>query len=189
MGRLCEPDRTIQYWWRENREARRASVLYAYPLGKAQRLLSALDPTAGPIVFSDAIERVNEIYRAAGVALPHSAQTKDFSQSLIIGPANLHGSPWVRRFGATASTAFASGWMRIRGARRRRSLDRGFVLSDHAGWNELQTAIAQTGAETVWTAHGYTAPLARWLTERGIQAVPLELALPASEASEEEAPE
>ena len=188
-GDPAETIAQIHDWWRENREAGRASVLYAYPLGKAQRLLAALDPTAGPIVFSDAIERLNAIYRAAGVALPHSAETKDFSQALIIGPANLHGSPWVRRFGATASTAFASGWMRIRGARRRRSLDRGFVLSDHAGWNGLQTAIAQTGAEIVWTAHGFTAPLAHWLTEQGKQAVPLELAWPGGEASEEELPE
>src|SRR5215467_10562795 len=68
------------------------------------------------------------------------------------------------------STAFASGWMQIRGARRRRSIDRGFVLSDHADWPGLLGAIRATGAERVWVTHGYTAVLARWLQEKGLKA-------------------
>ena len=98
---------------------------------------------------------------------------------LIVASPLAQGSAWLRRFG-TASTAFASGWMRIRGARRRRSLDRGFVLSDHADWPELLQAIEQSGAETVWVTHGYVAPLVRWLQEHGKQAVPVELAMPAN---------
>jgi len=75
--------------------------------------------------------------------------------------------------------------MRIRGARRRRSLDRGFVISDHADWPALHEAIAQTGAETVWVTHGYVAPLVRWLNEHGRRAVPVELTLPAGEEAAE----
>ena len=184
-GESADTIAQIHDWWRENREARRASILFAYPIGKAQRILSALDPTAGPLVFFEGVERMSAVYRAAGVALPQSAETKDFSQALIIGSANLLGSRWARRFGASPSLAFASGWMRIRGARRRRSLDRGFVMSDHADWPALHQAIAATGAETVWVTHGYIGPLVRWLNEHGKQAVPVELALPAAEEAAE----
>ncbi|MEO8596990.1 MAG: ligase-associated DNA damage response exonuclease [Candidatus Solibacter sp.] len=190
--RWSDPDETlaqIRHWWRENREAGRASILFAYPVGKSQRLLSALDETEGPLVYFEGVERINQVYRASGVPLPYSAQTQDFSQALIVGSANLHGSPWARRFGAGASTAFASGWMRIRGARRRRSLDRGFVMSDHADWPGLQTAIAATGAETIWVTHGYVGPMVRWLTEQGKRAVPVELALPESQAADAEVAE
>lgn len=167
----------IEAWWRVNRESGRASILFAYPLGKAQRILASLRDPAGPIVFHDPVERINAVYRSQGIALPKSSDTKDFSAALIVAPANLHGSPWVRRFDA-ASTAFASGWMRIRGARRRRSLDRGFVLSDHADWPALLTAIEQSGAENVWVTHGYLGPLVHWLEEHGKQALAVEVAAP-----------
>ena len=175
----------IQHWWLDNQQSNRASILFAYPVGKAQRILSALDPAAGPLVFHESMERVNAIYRAQGIALPLPAETSDFSTALILASPNLQGSPWLRRFGP-ASTAFASGWMRIRGPRRRRSLDRGFVLSDHADWPALLHAIEQSGAETVWVTHGYIAPLVRWLQEHGKQAVPVELTLPTD--SEEPTP-
>ncbi|MGA2742816.1 MAG: DNA ligase-associated DEXH box helicase, partial [Bryobacteraceae bacterium] len=79
----------------------------------------------------------------------------------------------MRRF-SPFSTGFASGWMRIRGARRRRSLDRGFVLSDHADWQGLMTAIRESGASRVWVTHGYRAPLVQWLTQQGIEAQAIE---------------
>ncbi len=90
----------------------------------------------------------------------------DWSSALIVAPPSCNGTPWMRKFG-TVSTAFASGWMRLRGARRRESLDRGFVLSDHADWPGLLSAIEATGAEQVLVTHGYRAPLVRWLEERG----------------------
>jgi putative mRNA 3-end processing factor len=126
------------------------------------------------MVFADSVERINAIYRGQGVALPLPAGTTDFSQALIVASPASQGSSWLRRFG-TASTAFASGWMRIRGARRRRSLDRGFVLSDHADWPALLLAIDLSGASQVWVTHGYVAPLVRWLSEHGKQALPVEL--------------
>jgi putative mRNA 3-end processing factor len=60
--------------------------------------------------------------------------------------------------------------MQIRGIRRRRAVDRGFALSDHADWPGLLSAIAATGAQQVYVTHGYSEPLVRWLTERGIDA-------------------
>ena len=167
----------INRWWRANQEAGKASLLYGYALGKAQRLLAGVDASIGPIFTHGAVEKVNEAYRASGVALPattHVGQVKsaEWKQALIVAPPSAHGTPWMRRFGSL-STAFASGWMRIRGTRRRRAIDRGFVLSDHADWPELGRAIAASSAEMVWVTHGYVTTLVRWLRERGLAAVGL----------------
>jgi putative mRNA 3-end processing factor len=171
-----EAFRDIRAWWRANREAGRASIIFAYALGKAQRVLAGLlNADEGPIFTHGAVERLNQDYRASGVALPTTTHAtsqprgRDWAGALIVAPPSAGGSPWIRRFGS-ASTAFVSGWMRIRGMRRRRSVDRGFVLSDHVDWPSLLTAIAATGAERVLVTHGYRDQLARWLTEHGIEA-------------------
>lgn len=169
----------INSWWRANQEAGKASVLFAYTLGKAQRVLAGLNPDIGPICTHGAVEKLTQCYRERGIHLPPTtyvgaAEGVDWSRAMILAPPSSNGSLWLRRFGAF-STGFVSGWMRIRGARRRRSLDRGFVLSDHADWPGLLTAIEQTGAEKVWVTHGYRAPLVRWLQEnRGLDAQSLE---------------
>jgi putative mRNA 3-end processing factor len=160
------PETTIAIhdWWRANREAGRTSVLFAHPLGKAQRVLSMLDRSIGPVCAHGAVEKYSAIYRAQGIALPPMQEV--VKGALVLAPPSAMGSPWLKRFGVI-STAMASGWMRIRGARRRRSLDRGFALSDHADWAGLLRAIDETRAEAIWVTHGYRAPLARWLEERG----------------------
>lgn len=168
----------IQAWWLDNQERGKASLLFAYSLGKAQRVLASLDASIGPIYTHGAVESVNQIYRAGGAALPETilateAREKNWSRALILAPPLANGTPWTRRFGRI-STAFASGWMRIRGARRRRSLDRGFVLSDHADWPGLLRAIEATGASSVWVTHGYRQPLVRWLTGHGVAAQAVE---------------
>ena len=173
----------IHQWWRANRMAGLASLLYAYPLGKSQRVLARLDGSIGPIFVHGSIERFSRIYRSEGIALPLPAQGKGSAGALILGPPEAHSGPWTKQFGA-ASTGMVSGWMRIRGTRRRRSLDRGFVLSDHADWPELLRAIDETRAETVWVTHGYRAPLVRWLEEHGRKAVALELHFEGGEAEE-----
>ena len=103
---------------------------------------------------------------------PIATEVKDkslFRRALIVAPPSAQGSTWTRRFG-DYSDAFASGWMQLRGARRRRSVDRGFVLSDHADWPGLQRAIVATGAERVIVTHGYEAVMVRWLTDQGLEA-------------------
>jgi putative mRNA 3-end processing factor len=117
-------------------------------------------------------------YRTAGVALPpttHAAamERADRGRAIVIAPPSADGSTWVRRFGEHA-TGFASGWMLVRGTRRRRSLDRGFPLSDHVDWPSLMAAIDATGAERIWVTHGFTAPVVRWLREMGRDAVAIE---------------
>jgi len=119
------------------------------------------------------------MYRDSGVALgpteyARSAPARtDWTRALILAPPLAKTSPWLRRFG-DFSTGLASGWMRIRGTRRRRSIDRGFVISDHADWPALLDAIRASGAGRVWVTHGYRAPLARWLEENGIEAHAIE---------------
>lgn len=115
-------------------------------------------------------------YRDGGVEQPATTYVGEadgkvgFAGALVLAPPSAHGTPWMRRFGAV-STGFASGWMRIRGVRRRRSVDRGFVVSDHADWPSLLAAIDATGASRVWVTHGYREPLVRWLRDsRGLDA-------------------
>ncbi|RFU48943.1 ligase-associated DNA damage response exonuclease [Paraburkholderia sp. DHOC27] len=167
----------VDSWWRHNAAEGRASVLFCYSFGKAQRVLASIDPAIGPIFCHGAVEPLNRAYRDAGVALPpvrlvSEIAAKDkaiFKQALVIAPPSAQGSAWMRRFG-DYSDAFASGWMRLRGTRRRRGVDRGFVLSDHADWPGLQSAIQATGAGRIIVTHGQVEPMVRWLREQGLQA-------------------
>ena len=165
----------IEAWWRANAAEGRTSVLGAYALGKAQRLLAGLDTAIGPVLTHGAVEATNRVLRGQGLALPETipvtAETKgrDHPGALVLATPSALGTPWMRRFGP-ASTAFASGWMRLRGVRRRRAADRGFVMSDHADWTGLNAAIGETGAERVFVTHGYTASFRDWLTEQGYDA-------------------
>lgn len=167
----------INAWWRANQRAGKASVLFAYALGKAQRLLAGVDASIGPIYTHGAVERLNHDYRAVGIVLPpttvaSTVKRRDWSDALIVAPPSAQGTPWMRRFG-TVSTGVASGWMQLRGTRRRKAVDRGFALSDHADWPGLLAAIDATGAEEIWVTHGYTAVLARWLNQHGYRALTL----------------
>jgi putative mRNA 3-end processing factor len=173
----------INRWWRANQAEGRASVIFAYALGKAQRVLAGVDPHIGPIYVHGAVHVMNQAYAASGVALPpteyaqeyvRSGSTKpDWSQALIVAPPSAQGTPWLQRFGEI-STGFASGWMRVRGQRRRRSYDRGFVLSDHVDWPSLLEVVSATGAERVLVTHGYVAPVVRWLREHRVDAYGLD---------------
>lgn len=174
----------IHAWWRTNQETGRASLLFAHPLGKAQRLLALLDPSIGPIYSHEAVEQITGIYRAQGIALAPTIEVADngpWSRALVLAPPSAHGSSWERSFGS-ASTGFVSGWMRIRGTRRRRSLDRGFVLSDHADWSGLLRAIEESRAECVWVTEGYRVPMVRWLEEHGRRALAIETRFEEDEA-------
>ena len=176
--RWCAPDEIfagVNAWWRANAEAKRASVIFAYAFGKAQRILASVDASIGPIVVHGAVETLNRGYIECGVALPATRMVgelgtkEDFGGALVVAPPSAQASPWMKRFG-DYTDAFASGWMAIRGARRRRVVDQGFVLSDHADWPSLNRAIEATGASRVFVTHGHTTPLVQWLNEHGIEA-------------------
>ena len=169
----------IKEWWRQNREVGKTSILYAYALGKAQRILQALADEPAPFGVHGAVLPYLSGYKAAGVKLPSvlSANAENSSvlkkQALIVAPPSAANTSWLKKF-APHSQAFASGWMRVRGRRRRRALDRGFVLSDHADWPGLLQAIDATEAESVSVTHGASDILVRHLKEKGIDAKALE---------------
>jgi putative mRNA 3-end processing factor len=180
--RWSEPARlfeAINAWWRANAQAGRASVLFGYAFGKAQRILASVDASIGPILVHGAVETLNAAYREAGVGLPgvkvaiELEKKLDVAGALVIAPPSAQSTPWLKRFG-DYSDAFASGWMAVRGQRRRLAVDQGFVLSDHADWPGLNRAIDATGATRVLVTHGYALPLVQWLRERGLDAAALD---------------
>ncbi len=169
----------INAWWAANAAQGRASVLYCYSFGKAQRILSGVNASIGAIVVHGAVEPLNRAYREAGVPLPPTQLVSEVEDkatlktALVLAPPSVSGSVWMRRFGDKGSgysDAFASGWMHLRGARRRRGVDKGFVMSDHADWPGLQAAIKATQAERVIVTHGQVPVMVRWLEEQGLQA-------------------
>lgn len=168
-------------WWRSNEASGKASVVFCYALGKAQRLLAEIGARSNrPIFVHGAVDALLPAYREAGIELPDTIpvldrpKDKSFAGELVIAPPSAFGSPWMQRLGE-CGTAFASGWMRVRGHRRRRGFDEGFVLSDHADWPGLLQTIDTTGAEKVYATHGYSDTLARYLREaKDIEAEPLQ---------------
>lgn len=164
----------INRWWSDNKQQGMTSVLFGYSLGKAQRLLKHLDPTIGKIYTHAAVENLNEVIRSV-VSLPETIRiTKETNRDeikgqLVLAPPSAHGSPWLRKM-VPYVTASASGWMTFRGARRRRAIDKGFVLSDHCDWKGLLTSIEATGAERVICTHGYSDIFSRYLREKGYEA-------------------
>jgi len=179
----------INDWWRGNQAQGRTSVVFAYSLGKAQRVLAGVDAAIGPIAVHGAVANFLPLYRRAGVALPEAEKlTKDNApgikgRGLVVAPGSAQGTPWLRRV-APHSLAFASGWMAVRGARRWRALDRGFVLSDHVDWPGLIDAVKATGAETIGATHGQTAPFIRYAREElGLNAYPVPTRFAGEQAS------
>ena len=170
--------REVFDWWRGNRQQGVASVLFAYALGKAQRILAELSVlTDEPVYLHGAVTGLVDAYRAAGVAmLPTQpatvAKAANYAGALILAPPSAAGSPWMRRFGEHR-TGFCSGWMRVRGDRRRRGYDRGFVLSDHADWPSLLRTFRDTNARRILLTHGYTDAMCRYLQEQGVDATAL----------------
>lgn len=180
----------INDWWTANRAEGRVSMLGAYALGKAQRLLCMLEAGNAPILTHGAVEATNDVLRNTGIDLPDTipvtpeTDLKAYPGALVIAPPSALGSAWAKRFGPV-SNGFASGWMRLRGVRRRRAMDRGFVVSDHADWDGLNRAIKATGAERVFVTHGYTSVFRRWLESQGYDAGIVETEFSGDDASEE----
>lgn len=177
----------IYQWWQTNRSAGRPSVLFCYAFGKAQRVLAQLARLTDASVFEHgAVAELTALYRDAGVDMVPTLRVdlrekRDYTGELIIAPPGAAGSTWMRRF-KNASTGFCSGWMQVRGNRRRRGYDRGFVLSDHADWPSLLKTIDDVGAQQVFLTHGHADTLVRLLRERGYCVD--ELRVPDREASD-----
>ncbi|MBA2728945.1 MAG: ligase-associated DNA damage response exonuclease [Parachlamydiaceae bacterium] len=170
-------EKQIFDWWQENANNGHPSILFCYSLGKAQRVMSLLSNHSDKTVhLHGAVYSLSQLYNEMGVKLipytpvSESAKGSLFNQDLIIAPPSAIGTPWMKRF-PSSRTALASGWMEVRGTRRRRALDRGFVLSDHADWSSLIRTIEQTKAKIVLTTHGNSGTLAKYLREeKGLDA-------------------
>ena len=164
----------INNWWQQNQSDGRTSVIFGYSLGKAQRLLKYLDTSIGKIYTHGAIENMTEVLRPQ-LEMPKTTRiTRDIKKeeikgNIVVAPPSAHGTPWIKKM-VPYVTASASGWMTFRGARRRRAIDRGFVLSDHCDWQGLLSSIKETGAEKIICTHGYTDIFSRYLREIGYDA-------------------
>ena len=165
----------INQWWRENAAQGKVSFITGYSLGKAQRMLQGFDPSIGKIYTHAAVENLNEVIRAQGVPLPDTIRAtkeipyKDYNGNIVIAPPSVLNSNWMKKL-KPVSVGICSGWMTLRGARRRKAVDRGFVLSDHVDWKDLNTAVASTEAERVIVTHGYTKVYTRYLRDQGLRA-------------------
>jgi putative mRNA 3-end processing factor len=167
-------------WWQHCKAQGKAAVLFCYSLGKAQRILAELTAfTQETVLLHGAMPPLVKVYRQAGVKmLPTEAigtppKGTSFAGRLILAPPGAGGTPWMRRF-TPYETGFASGWMRLRGTRRRKGYERGFVMSDHTDWPGLIRTIEETGAPRVLATHGNTSALIQYLRERGIDAAELQ---------------
>lgn len=167
----------IENWWRQNQQAGKTSLLTAYALGKAQRILSLIDASIGSIYCHGAVDAVNQLHHASGHLkgsfpyLSPNLSKKELEGALVLAPPAALGTAWSSKL-APLSTGIASGWMMLRGAKRRRNADRGFLFSDHADWAGLNEAVAATGAEHVICTHGYTEAFSEWLNHQGYRATP-----------------
>ena len=165
----------INSWWQQCTSDGLTPILAAYGLGKAQRLIAGLDTNIGPILTHGAIEKTNQIMRDQKIAIPETflvtskLDLANFKNAIVLAPPSALSTSWVKKFGKI-STGYASGWMAIRGIKRRRAADKGFVISDHADWNGLNLAIKATEAEKIFVTHGYTDSFSKWLQFKGLNA-------------------
>ncbi len=165
----------IRNWIIENHQSNFTSVLFAYSLGKSQRLIKAVGELGLPIYAHGAIANVQEVLKEDGWDFPEVIKvTKEIPSdairgNIVIAPGSAEQSPWLRRF-APFKTAVCSGWMQVRGNFRRRNTDAGFALSDHADWQGLLSAIRLIAPEKVYVTHGFQSVFSRYLNEQGIAA-------------------
>jgi putative mRNA 3-end processing factor len=165
----------IKNWVQQNNADGKTSVLIAYSLGKAQRILQPLAETGLPIYAHGAVFNVQETLIKNGWNLPPVTRVEPdtpkelFKGNIVIAPPSADGTPWMKKF-YPYSVGVCSGWMQVRGNARRKNVDAGFALSDHADWNGLLTAVKATGAQKVFVTHGFQSAFSRYLNEQGIEA-------------------
>ncbi|ADR21126.1 DNA ligase-associated DEXH box helicase [Marivirga tractuosa] len=169
----------INHWWKKNKADGKTSVIFAYALGKAQRIMKNVDTNIGKIYTHGAVESATEALRKTGLDLPETTKItndipkKEYQGNLVIATPASIGTTWMKKL-APYSTGIASGWMMLRGTRRRKAADRGFVLSDHADWNGLLEAVKLSEAETIYSTHGYSNVFTKYLQEQGLNAISLD---------------
>ncbi|MBK9638210.1 MAG: ligase-associated DNA damage response exonuclease [Bacteroidetes bacterium] len=179
----------INSWWKQNAADGIVSVIMAYSLGKAQRILMHLDQEIGQVIVHPVVGAMNAAVRNFTPDLPadliwHKDLTvSNYRNALLIVPPN--SAQVMLEMFHPCSIAFASGWMNFRGGKYQMSAERGFTLSDHADWQGLNKAIDSSEAEQVFITHGFTKPYVKWLREQGKDAYELETLFNSHMESEE----
>ncbi len=172
---LHEQYHEVQQWVQRNQSDNVQSVLFAYSLGKAQRMIQAVADITPNIFVHGSVWTIDQALREVGIQLPpvkrisKETDKNEFKNAVIIAPMSTMDSPWMKQF-SPCKTAVCSGWMHIRGQARRNQADTGFAISDHADWNGLISTIHATKAERVLVTHGYSSVLSKYLNEKGIEA-------------------
>jgi putative mRNA 3-end processing factor len=165
---------SVRDWIQQNKQKNYSSVLIAYSLGKAQRLLTAIAPLGETVLLHGAIWNMHQALISAGIQLPPvervtpETSKEKLKNSIVIAPPSADGSPWMKKF-EPYEAGVCSGWMQVRGNVRRRNADAGFALSDHADWDGLLSAVKETGAEKVFVTHGFQSAFSRYLNEQGVE--------------------
>ncbi|RFM28636.1 ligase-associated DNA damage response exonuclease [Deminuibacter soli] len=180
----------VREWVQRNGKARQNSVFIAYSLGKAQRLLKALEPLQQPVYVHGAVWNMHQALVSAGIDLPPvqritpETPKETFQSAIIIAPPSADGSPWMKKF-TPYEVGVCSGWMQVRGNMRRRNADAAFALSDHADWPGLLSAVKATGAQQVYVTHGFQSAFSRYLNEQGIWSAEVKTEYGGEEETEE----
>lgn len=183
----------MKTWVQKNKEQGKASVVLAYSLGKAQRVLQPLSETTDVVYAHGAVYNMHQALLNAGWRLPHieritwETPKEKLKGAVILAPPGAEGSTWIKRFQPYAVGA-CSGWMQVRGNVRRKNVDGGFVISDHADWNGLLEAVKATGASKVYVTHGYQSVFSRYLNEIGIASAEVKTEYGLEDEGEAEAP-
>jgi putative mRNA 3-end processing factor len=165
----------IRSWVIKNKNEGKVPVLIAYSLGKAQRLLQCLAGITEKIYVHGAVWNIHQTLVNAGWDLPKVVRVmpdtpkEHYKGNVVIAPSGAESSPWIKRF-SPYETGICSGWMQVRGNVRRNNADAGFILSDHADWNGLLSAVKATEAKRVFATHGFQSAFSRFLNETGIEA-------------------
>ncbi|WP_407521981.1 ligase-associated DNA damage response exonuclease [Lacibacter sp. MH-610] len=181
----------MQQWVEANSNQGICSVIFAYSLGKAQRVLQAVAPVTNNIFVHGAVWNTQQALQKSGIVLPTVQRVSDavnkeaFKGAVVIAPSSAQDSPWLKRF-QPYKIAVCSGWMQVRGNARRQNVDAGFALSDHADWNGLLAAVKATGAEKVFVTHGFQSVFSRYLNENGIAAAEVKTEYGGEEGAQEE---
>ncbi|MEO9099585.1 MAG: ligase-associated DNA damage response exonuclease [Ginsengibacter sp.] len=160
-------------WINKNKENGKTSILIAYSLGKAQRVLQAIKETTQTIFAHGAIYNMQQTLIDAGfdlkpvVRITPETPKELLKKTVVVAPPGAEGTSWMKKFNPY-SIGVCSGWMQVRGNARRRNVDAGFALSDHADWSSLLQTVKATGAEKVFVTHGFQAAFSRYLNEQNI---------------------
>jgi putative mRNA 3-end processing factor len=165
----------MRKWIQQNKQQGRTSLLLAYSLGKAQRVIKNLAGSVDHVFVHGAVYNTQQAFKNAGWQFPETEKVTNeiskelFHQNLVVAPSSAADSAWTKKM-QPVSTCICSGWMQVRGNARRKNIDAGFALSDHADWNGLLETVKATGASKVFVTHGFQSAFSRFLNENGIEA-------------------